>query len=74
MRKDDPADLADELKRPVDSRDRALASSYMGAPTLRPRIVRCQFCGREVAEGWTSERSPDDQLCARCLQLVRDPD
>lgn len=64
---------AEEVKRPADSRD-ALLTSETVAGELRPAIVRCQWCGREVAEGWTPERSADDQLCSRCLHLVRDPD
>lgn len=50
-----------------------MASSYMGYPVLRPMIMRCQFCGREVREDWTPAQSPDAQLCWRCTDLVREP-
>lgn len=67
------ADMAEEPNRPADSRD-GLQDSQAVPGELRPQIARCQWCGREVADGWTPERSADDQLCARCLHLVRDPD
>ncbi len=37
-------------------------------------IIRCECCGREVREDWTPEQSPETRLCARCLEMVRDPD
>ena len=50
-----------------------MASTFNGAPALRPTIVRCTWCGREVREDWTPDVSPDEQLCARCREMVIDP-
>jgi hypothetical protein len=71
MRKEtDPSELEEEVQRPVDVRHRTLVEMTIA----RWQPARCQWCGREVREDWTPAESPDEQLCARCRQMVRDPD
>lgn len=71
------------MSRPSD-RERRAVDAESGPPDSREAtapdaqhwsgIIRCEYCGREVREDWTPEQSPETRLCARCLEMVRDPD